>query len=95
VIGLGYVGLLVAIASHGRVGSVAERRAWRISNIGNNQPVELRTIVRLIEDNLGCKKLCDLLPMQPGDVPETYVDANDLMREVGFNPNTSIGDGIR
>jgi UDP-glucuronate 4-epimerase len=68
---------------------------WRIYNIGNNQPVELMTVVRLIEDNLGRKAQCELLPMQPGDVPETYADVDDLMREVGFKPNTSIADGIR
>ena len=94
-IGLGYVGLLVAIASHGRVGSVAERRAWRISNIGNNQPVELLHVVAELEKCLGKKARRELLPMQPGDVPETYADVDDLIRDVGFRPSTPVETGIR
>jgi UDP-glucuronate 4-epimerase len=68
---------------------------WRVYNIGNNAPVELMQVVRLLEDNLGRKAECDLLPMQPGDVPATYADVDDLMRDVGFKPSTSIEDGIR
>jgi UDP-glucuronate 4-epimerase len=68
---------------------------WRVYNIGNNAPVELMQVVRLLEDNLGRKAECELLPMQPGDVPATYADVDDLMRDVGFKPSTSIEDGIR
>ncbi len=68
---------------------------WRIYNIGNNSPVELMDVVRLLEQNLGRKAQYELLPMQPGDVPETYADVDDLMRDVGFKPSTSIADGIR
>ncbi|MDT3687751.1 MAG: NAD-dependent epimerase [Pseudorhodoplanes sp.] len=68
---------------------------WRIYNIGNNAPVELMKVVRLLEENLGRKAIFELLPMQPGDVPETYADVDDLMRDVGFRPATSIEDGIR
>jgi UDP-glucuronate 4-epimerase len=68
---------------------------WRVYNIGNNAPVELMHVVRLLEDNLGRKAECELLPMQPGDVPATYADVDDLMRDVGFKPSTSIEDGIR
>lgn len=67
---------------------------WRIYNIGNNKPVELMNVVRLLEENLGRKAQCELLPMQPGDVPETYADVDDLMRDVGFKPSTSIEEGI-
>lgn len=67
---------------------------WRVYNIGNNAPVELMQVVRLLEENLGRKAQCELLPMQPGDVPETYADVDDLMRDVGFKPSTSIADGI-
>jgi UDP-glucuronate 4-epimerase len=68
---------------------------WRVYNIGNNAPVELMDVVRLLEENLGRKATFELLPMQPGDVPETFADVSALMRDVGFKPSTSIADGIR
>ena len=67
---------------------------WRIYNIGNNNPVELLEVVRLLEQAIGKKAECELLPMQPGDVPATYADVDDLMRDIGFRPSTSIRDGI-
>ena len=67
---------------------------WRIYNIGNNNPVEVPEVVRLLEKFIGKKANYEMLPMQPGDVPETFADIDDLMREVGFRPNTSIKDGI-
>jgi UDP-glucuronate 4-epimerase len=68
---------------------------WRVYNIGNNNPVELLEVVRLLEDALGVKAKRELLPMQPGDVPATYADVDDLMREVEFKPSTPIGEGIQ
>ncbi len=67
---------------------------WRVYNIGNNNPVELLEVVRLLEDAIGMKAKRELAPMQPGDVPATYADVEDLMREVGFKPATPIKDGI-
>lgn len=67
---------------------------WRVYNIGNNSPVELLEVVRLLEEAIGIKAKRELLPMQPGDVPATYADVDDLMREVDFKPSTSIADGI-
>ena len=67
---------------------------WRVYNIGNNSPVELLEVVRLLEEAIGIKAKRELLPMQPGDVPATYADVDDLMREVDFKPATSIADGI-
>ena len=67
---------------------------WRVYNIGNNKPVELLEVVRLLEEAIGKKAKRELLPMQPGDVPATYADVDDLMREVGFKPSTAIADGI-
>ena len=67
---------------------------WRIYNIGNNRPVELLEVVRLLEDVIGKKAKRELLPMQPGDVTETYADVDDLMRDVNFRPATPIEDGI-
>jgi UDP-glucuronate 4-epimerase len=66
---------------------------WRIYNIGNNNPVELLEVVRLLEQATGMMAKRELLPMQPGDVPETYADVDDLMRDVGFRPSTPIAEG--
>jgi len=68
---------------------------WRLYNIGNNKPVELLEVVRLLEEALGKKAKRELLPMQPGDVPATYADVDDLTRDVGFRPATRIAEGIR
>jgi UDP-glucuronate 4-epimerase len=68
---------------------------YRIYNIGNNAPVELLHVVAELEKCLGRKARRELLPMQPGDVPETYADVDDLMRAVGFRPSTAIETGIR
>ena len=67
---------------------------WRVYNIGNNRPVELMDVVGLLEQAIGKKAARELLPMQPGDVPATYADVDDLMREVGFRPATPIAEGI-
>jgi UDP-glucuronate 4-epimerase len=68
---------------------------WRIYNIGNNRSVEVPRVVALLEQELGRKAKIDLAPMQPGDVPETCAEIDDLMREVGFRPATPIEDGVR
>lgn len=67
---------------------------WRIYNIGNNQPADVPYVVDLIEKALGRPAHRELAPMQPGDVPETYADVDDLMRDVGFRPSTTIEDGV-
>ncbi len=67
---------------------------WRIYNIGNNNPVELLDVVALLEQALGKKAIRELTPMQPGDVPATYADVEDLMRDAGFKPSTPIGEGV-
>lgn len=64
-------------------------------NIGNNNPVELMRFIEVLEDTLGKKAVKNLLPMQPGDVPATYADVDDLMKDVGFKPATSIEEGIK
>lgn len=68
---------------------------YRIYNIGNNRPVELLQVVAELEKCLGEKAKSELMPMQPGDVPATYADVDDLMRDVGFKPSTPIEIGIR
>ena len=67
---------------------------YKIYNIGNHQPVELLRFIEIIEDCLGKKAEKNLLPLQPGDVPATYADVDDLMRDVGFKPSTPIEQGI-
>jgi len=67
---------------------------YRIYNIGNNQPVELNHFIETIEDVLGIKARKDYLDLQPGDVPATYADVDDLMADVGFKPATLIRTGI-
>jgi UDP-glucuronate 4-epimerase len=68
---------------------------WRIYNIGNNQPVDITEVVRLLEKALGRAATRELLPIQPGDVPDTFAEIADLEAAVGFNPKTSIEEGIR
>ena len=68
---------------------------YRLYNIGNNQPVALLDFIEKIEAALGRPAVREMLPMQAGDVPETYADIEDLAREVGFRPITSIDEGIR
>ena len=70
------------------------RAPWRVYNIGNNRPIEVLEVVRLIEQAIGRTAIAELLPMQPGDVPETYADVTDLEQAVGFRPGTPIADGI-
>lgn len=68
---------------------------WRVYNIGNNRTVEVAHVVDLLEQELGRKAKIELVAMQPGDVPETCADVDDLMRDVGFRPATPIEQGIR
>jgi len=72
----------------------ASSAPWRVYNIGNNKPVELLEVVRLLEEAIGKKAKRELLPMQAGDVPATYADVDDLMREVNFRPATAITEGV-
>ena len=72
----------------------AGRASARIYNVGNHHPEELMHVVALLERELGREAVKDMLPMQSGDVMETFADVGDLMRDVGFRPQTSIEDGI-
>ena len=67
---------------------------WRVYNIGNNNPVELMDYIKAIETALGTKAELNLLPLQPGDVPDTYADVSDLVREFDYQPKTAVEDGI-
>jgi UDP-glucuronate 4-epimerase len=67
---------------------------YKVYNIGNNRPVELLHVIETLEKTLGKTAIKNMLPLQPGDVPETYADVDDLVRDVGFRPATSIEEGI-
>ena len=67
---------------------------WKLYNVGNNRPEELMRVVSLLEKELSHKAIKEMLPMQPGDVPATYADIEDLTRDIGFEPATTIEDGI-
>ncbi len=67
---------------------------YRIYNIGNNSPVELMRYIEVLEECLGKKAEKNLLPLQPGDVPDTYADVADLIEDTGYKPNTSVEDGV-
>lgn len=66
----------------------------RIYNVGNHRPEELTRVVALIEKELGLTAQKQMLPMQPGDVTETFADVQDLMRDTGFAPDTPIEEGL-
>jgi len=68
---------------------------YRIYNIGNNEPVELLRYIEVLEECLGLKAEKNLLPLQPGDVPDTYADVSDLVRDTGYKPETTVEEGIR
>ena len=68
---------------------------WRIYNIGNNSPVELTDFIGAIESNLGKKARIELLPLQPGDVPNTFADVEDLVKDFGYKPKINIKDGVK
>jgi UDP-glucuronate 4-epimerase len=66
----------------------------RVYNVGNNHPEELTHVVAVLERQLGRAAIREMLPMQPGDVTETFADVAELMRDTGFRPQTSIEDGL-
>ena len=70
------------------------RVPYRLYNIGNNRPVELMHYIEVLEQCLGRKAEKNLLPMQAGDVPDTWADAEDLVREVGYRPSTPVEEGV-
>ena len=72
----------------------ASSAAYKIYNIGNNTPIELMKFIQVIENALGKKAVMNMLPIQPGDVPITYANVDDLMNDVGFKPSTTIETGV-
>lgn len=68
---------------------------WRVYNIGNQSPVELLDYIKMLENALDKKAIQQLLPLQPGDVPDTYADIEQLRKDVNYQPKTSIATGIK
>jgi UDP-glucuronate 4-epimerase len=68
---------------------------YRLYNIGNNHPEKLLHLIEVLESSLGRKATKNLLPMQPGDVPATFADVDDLTRDVGFRPSTPLEVGVK
>ena len=77
------------------VPNVSSRAPYRLYNIGNNSPVPLMDMIATLEQELGKVAEKRMLPLQPGDVPATYADVDDLQRDVGFKPATTIAAGIK
>lgn len=67
---------------------------YRLYNIGNSRPVELMRYISVLEECLGRRAQVNLLPLQPGDVPDTWADVDDLVSEVGYRPSTPVETGI-
>ena len=74
--------------------SASSSAPYRLYNIGNNQPVELMHYIETLEQCLGRTAEKQLLPLQPGDVPDTYADVDDLVEELGYRPSTSVEEGV-
>jgi UDP-glucuronate 4-epimerase len=74
--------------------SASSRAPYRLYNIGNNDPVELMHYIETLEACLGMKAQKELLPLQPGDVPDTYANVEDLVADFGYKPTTSVEQGV-
>ncbi|HEB95863.1 MAG TPA: NAD-dependent epimerase [Sedimenticola thiotaurini] len=73
----------------------SSKAPYRLYNIGNNQPVELMHYIEVLEQCLGRTAEKNLLPLQPGDVPDTYADVEELVRDTGYKPSTSVEQGVQ
>lgn len=74
--------------------SATSKAPYRLYNIGSNNPVELLRYIEIIEECLGKKAQKNMLPLQPGDVPDTYADVDALVQDVGYSPSTTVEEGI-
>ena len=68
---------------------------WRVYNIGNSSPVELLDYIDAIEEALNIKAVQELLPLQPGDVPDTYANVDDLVKDFGYKPSMNVKNGVK
>jgi UDP-glucuronate 4-epimerase len=81
--------------SSDRPDPATSKSPYRLYNIGNQQPVELMRYIEVLEECLGRKAEKNLLPLQLGDVPDTWADVEDLARDVGYRPSTPVEQGVR
>jgi len=75
--------------------SGTSKAPWRVYNIGNNSPVELMDYITAIEAALGVDAEKELLPLQPGDVPDTFADVDDLVKDFGYKPSKTVQEGVK
>ncbi|NPU90718.1 MAG: NAD-dependent epimerase [Gammaproteobacteria bacterium] len=75
--------------------SATSTAPYRLYNIGSNRPVELLRYIEVLEGCLGRKAEKNLLPLQPGDVPDTYADVDALVQDVGYRPSTPVEEGVK
>jgi UDP-glucuronate 4-epimerase len=75
-------------------GPSSSKAPYKIYNIGNNNPVKLMDFIAALEEKLGRTAQKNMMPLQPGDVPATYADVDDLVRDLAYRPATSIREGI-
>ena len=78
-----------------RPDSGSSKAPWRVYNIGNSSPVELLDYISAIEEALNLKAKKELLPLQPGDVPDTYANVDDLVKEFNYKPSTNVKKGVK
>ena len=74
--------------------SGTSKAPWRVYNIGNNSPVELMDYIGALEESLGIEADKEMLPLQDGDVPDTYANVEDLVKEFGYKPDMSVKQGV-
>ena len=72
----------------------SSKAPWSIYNIGNNKPIELMDYIKALEKTLDKKAIINFLPLQPGDVPDTYANTDNLKNDFNYKPSTSVFDGI-
>ena len=75
--------------------SASSKATWRVYNIGSNNPVELMDYIEALEESLGVEADKELLPLQPGDVPDTYADVDDLVKEFDYKPSIPVKEGVK
>ncbi|MEO7457523.1 MAG: NAD-dependent epimerase [Gemmatimonadaceae bacterium] len=90
----GVVRVLDLVPTPQAVPGTSSQAPYRVYNIGNNQPVELLTMIETLERAIGKSAVKRMLPMQPGDVPATFADVDDLQKAVGFRPDTPLAVGL-
>jgi len=75
--------------------SATSSAPWRVYNIGNNNPVNLMDYISALEEAFGKEAKKEFLPIQPGDVPDTYADVTDLVEQFGYKPTTTVEEGVK